>query len=118
MRPYDEFEVIFLAETLSHIWAEHDRDASFTGMTTISVSRVRPETIYHGTTVFWLSLAVNFANLVESNSVLGEKASVRDKHLLVNAVGKRERPEHLTEELVNFFVVLDVDFSLEAVEFI
>jgi hypothetical protein len=87
-------------------------------MTTVEVSGVWPQTVYHDAFVSWLLVSLGFPDLVECDSVFGEKSTVSNKNLFVDAVRERKELEHLTKQIIDLLVVFVLYLSFETIEFI
>lgn len=101
VRADDGLETVLLAEALGNIRTELHANTTLAGPTALLVLRIRPEHLHHETSLSRLSLvvAVELADIVKGDVVVGEETAVQDEVLLANEGGERKGREGLGEEL-------------------
>jgi hypothetical protein len=112
------FEAVLLEEGAGDVRAELHADASLALRTTARVLRVGPHQVAHEAVLGRLTIAVDLANVVQSDAVLGEQAAVHHDHLGLDDVAEREEIEELGEYVEHLRAVLGFDLAIEAVHLV
>ena len=78
VRADDCFQTVVLAEALGDVWSELEADSTFAGATAGHCLRVGPEHLHHqaGLAGLPLVVAVELADIVQGNLVVGEETAV------------------------------------------
>lgn len=113
----DSLQAVVFAEALGHIRAKLETDTTLAGAATNLGLRVCPEHLHHqaGLAGLPLVVAVELADIIQLDLVIGEETTVQDKVLVANQGGQWQSRERLGEHLEDPLVIFSLALAFEAV---
>lgn len=116
----DSLQAVVFTEALGHIRAELETDTTLAGTATNLGLRVCPEHLHHQARLARLPLvvAVELADIIQLDLVIGEETTVQDKVLVTNQGGQWQGREGLGEHLEDPLVIFSLALAFEAVNLI